>query len=49
MAVPEVELGRVGDRANVVREREALVAIELNRAAVGLELADCEREFACAR
>ena len=49
VAVAEVELGRVGNQTDIVREREALVAREINLAAVGLELADSEREFACAR
>ena len=42
----EVELCRIGNRANVVRKREDVIAAEINLAAVGLELADCEREFA---
>ena len=48
VAVAEVELGCVSNRTDIVRKREVLVAREINLAAAGLELADSEREFACA-
>ena len=48
MAMAEVELCRVHHRADVAREREALVAAKVDLAAVRLEPADGERQFSCA-
>ena len=42
IAFAEVEFGCVLDGADVARQREALVAVEVDLAAVRLELADRE-------
>ena len=48
VAVAEVEFCRVLDGADVAREREALVAEELDIATVRLELANREGQLPCA-
>ena len=45
----EVEFGRVHHGADVAREREAFVVVEIDIAAVRLEHADGERQLSCTR